>query len=377
MYHLQLKTTFVNRLLAISMFTVFLSAETYAQKQSADVVAEYGENMRMWTVTENNNYRTNIEKICDGKKKTRVSNDFAMALAKKNPIPPNESYMLDSYLNWIDKELFDSLSIECYNYQSVDKSLIEGRTAKETKFAQSDDKEYISCNMIVHGTVSLTSKDLIYIRDGKITKIAKYEEFEDARTGERRVKVDFSDLEDISTLGFTLNHDQHFQAGASIVGQSRMFLFSLDFGFNTDSKKYCKDIMDMTDIMNFKRTQTEYDPKMYVTLTPGLFFKYFSVGCGFGVALLDSKETVSNSQYSKNEQGEWGGISGNNTSETSSCKFMIRPQLKGYIPLGSSCRMSIGVGYDIIPKAKELNGYNVSLGIHFDFDGWDNLFNWW
>ena len=211
-------------------------------------------------------------------------------------------------------------------------------------------------------------KDLFYLQKGKILKITPYEEVVDKVTGKKKVKVDFSDLEDISTLGFTFNHNQHFQAGASIIGQSGLFICSLDFGFNMDSKKYYSDVMNMTDIMNYERTETEYDPKVFITVTQGLFFKYVSVGCGVGVAMFDAdaKETVS-----------IRGTSDNNYFDTSMFKLMIRPQLRGFIPIGRSCKMSIGLGYDILPKAKELNGYNVSIGFHFDFYNWDGLFNWW
>lgn len=361
------------------LFLLFLSSfqiAAFAQSGDMEIVHQFGENLKLWCSTTSIGYRSRIQDKClsDCRVKDEIMVDFA-----RNGGLSIKDYVVPNYLNGFENAMTKGVITVTMNNVRIISSDQQSYSYRNTKEEKARAKRFttVACDIKVRGVLNYDIKDLFYLQKNKIIKITPYEEVIDKETGKRNVKVDFSDLEDMSTLGFTLNHDQHFQAGASIVGQSGMFMLSLDFGFNTDSKKYCTDVMDMSDIMNFKRTETEYDPKMFITLTPGLFFKYFSVGCGFGVAFLDGKETVSDSQYSKNDQGQQGVISGSNMFEISSSKFMIRPQLKGYIPLSNSCRMSVGLGYDILPKAKELNGYNVSLGFHFDFDGWDELFNWW
>ena len=358
------------------LFFMFFHIAAYAQYNDIEAVRQFGENLQLWCSTTNISYRPKIQDKClsDCRVKDEIMVDFV-----RNSGLSIKDYVVPNYLNGFEKAMErGTVVVDMSNVRIISsdqQSYSYGYAKKEGERA----KKYttIACDIKVRGVLNYDIKDLFYLQKGKILKITPYEEVVDKVTGKKKVKVDFSDLEDISTLGFTLNHNQHFQAGASVIGQSGLFICSLDFGFNMDSKNYYSDVMNMTDIMNYERTETEYDPKMFITVTPGLFFKYVSVGCGVGVAMLDGKETISDSNFSQNEKGDWSGTSGNNSFDTSMCKLMIRPQLRGFIPIGRSCKMSIGLGYDILPKAKELNGYNVSIGFHFDFDNWDGLFNWW
>lgn len=359
------------------LFFAFIHIAAYAQYGDMETVRQFGENLQLWCSTTDISYRSKIQDKCLSA--CRVKDEIMVDFARDYGLDIKD-YVVSTYLNGFEKAMdIGTVVVDVSNIRiiSSDQQLYSyGYAKKEEERAKNFTT--IACNIKVRGTLNYDIKDLFYLQKGKILKITPYEEVVDKVTGKRKVKVDFSDLlEDTSTLGFTLNYDQHFQAGASIIGQSGLFICSLDFGFNTDSKKYYSDVMNMIDIMNYKRTKTEYDPKMFITVTPGLFFKYVSVGCGVGFAMLNGKETVSDSEFSQDEQGNWSGIFGSNSSDVFACKLMIRPQLRGFIPLSSSCKMSIGLGYDILPKAKELNGYNVSLGFHFDFDNWDGLFNWW
>lgn len=359
------------------LFFVFFHVTAYAQYGDMEAVRQFGENLKLWCSTSNIKYRPKIQDKClNG---CRVINDIMVDFARNNGLSIKD-YVVPNYLNGFQKAMDQgTVVIDVSNVRIItsdQQSYTYGSVEKEHKLA----KEFttIACDTKVSGVLNYHVKDLFYLRKGKILKITPYEEVIDRSTGKKKVKVDFSDLEDMSTLGFTLNYDQHFQAGASIIGQSGMFICSLDFGFNVDSKKYYSDVMDMTDIMNYKRTETEYSPMMFATVTPGLFFKYVSVGCGVGVAILNSEEMVSQCSYSVDEQGNvFYSYGGQSTSQNTVTKLMIRPQLRGFIPLGRSCKMSIGIGYDILPKAKELNGYNASLGFHFNFDNWNGIFNWW
>lgn len=359
------------------LFFAFFHIAAYAQYGDMEVVRQFGENLQLWCSTTSISYRPKVQEKCPSD--CRVKDEIMVDFARSKGLSI-EDYVVPNYLNCFEEAMGKgTVAVSVSNVRIItsdQQSYTYGSAKKEQKRAKNFTT--IACDIKVSGVLNYDIKDLFYLQKEKILKITPYEEVVDTKTGKKKVKVDFSDLEDMSTLGFTLNYDQHFQAGASIIGQSGLFICSLDFGFNLDSKKYYSDVMEMTDIMNYKRTETEYDPKMFITVTPGLFFKYVSVGCGLGFALLDSKETLSSSSFSVNEQGNLSGSHGSqSSSDYSSTKFMIRPQLRGFIPLGSSCKMSIGVGYDILPKAKELNGYNASIGFHFDFDNWDGLFNWW
>ena len=179
----------------------------------------------------------------------------------------------------------------------------------------------------------------------------------------KNIKSDF-------TFGGGLSYDQHFPLGFSLVGSIKMFMLGLDVGINMDSKKYLVEKMDFKDIMNYKYEKNNYDPLFFAALSPALYFDYISVGCGLGfVAFGEDWET---SNWNTDSDGRSSGSS--QASNASLIKFIARPQIKGYIPLTRSCKLSVGGGYDIIPGFSSLNGFNASLGLQWDIDNWDFLF---
>lgn len=355
------------------------------QSSGESVVRQFGNNLQTWCSTKDTDYRMRARKQCEDA--CRVSDimmkDYA---AKKNiDMSVKENCEVPSYLNIFEDAFgegnvsFSMSNVRTISNQEQSYSFSYGTSTVKQEEKRSKDIITVACDIAVNGTsMNYHIKDLYYIRKGKIAKITPYEEIIDQKTGKKKVKVDFSDIEDTSMLGFTINHDQHFPIGASIIGQSGWFMCSLDFGINLDSKKYLVEKMDMTNIMNYSSNRKEYDPKMFLTLTPAVFLKYVSVGCGVGFVWLDGKEETSERKSKFDDNGNYSGYTGGSTStDAAALKFMLRPQVRGYIPLSSSCNMSIGVGYDIVPKMKDLNGYNVSVGFHFDFDEWEDFFSWW
>lgn len=365
----------------ISILCFFCGLSAFGQSVEEGVVRQFGNNLRDWCSTKDTDYRVRAQKQCSDacRVKDKIMEDFAAnsGLSVKDYVVPN-------YLNGFENALGNgTISITISNVRTIsnyEQSYGVSYSSSFTKEQEKRSKNFVTvaCDIIVTGVMNYQIKDLYYIKRGKIVKITPYEEETDPTTGKKKVKVDFSDLEDTSMLGFSINHDQHFPVGASIIGQSGWFMCSLDFGINLDSKKYLIEKMDITNIMNYNSTRTEYDPKMFLSLTPAVFLKYISVGCGIGFVWLDGKEETSERKTTFNDDGSYSGYTGGSTStDAATVELMLRPQLRGYIPLSRSSNMSIGIGYDIIPKLKDLNGYNVSIGFHFDFDEWGDLFSWW
>lgn len=365
----------------ISILCLLCGLSTFGQSAEESVVRQFGSNLSYWCSTKDTDYRMRAQKQCTDacRVKDKIMEDFAVnsGLSVKDYVVPN-------YLNGFENALGNgTISISISNVRTISNQEQSYGVSNNSSFNKEEERRSknfvtVACDITVTGAINYHIKDLYYIKKEKIVKITPYEEVKDEKTGKKKVLVDFSDLEDTSMLGFSINHDQHFPIGASIIGQSGWFMCSLDFGLNLDSKKYLKEKMNLNNIMNYSYTQTEYDPKMFLMLTPAVFLKYISVGCGIGFVWLDSKEVTSEKKTTFNNDGSYSGYTGGSTStDAATVEFMLRPQIKGYIPLSSSCNMSIGVGYDIIPKIKDLNGYNFSIGFHFDFEEWENLFNWW
>lgn len=323
---------------------------------------EYGESMKQWSATGDYLYRETIVRICDGIKSTRVADEIAMDLAYKNGQPENISYELNSYLNWIDKVMSQGISIEISDYNVVSRYEIEGSNAHETKYAQESDKYYVSCRVKIRGALSYDVYDLICMRNNKITKIAKYE-----KSG-NKVKVNFSDIDfdvdDDQMIGFSYNYAKNFPIGVSATYSISNFMISLDFGLNTSNDKTVSEKLNMTNVLNYDYKKTEFDPKMYFTITPAYYMKYFSVGCGLGGLLLDRTKIESSCS---------GDTSANGLSQTEVSegvvKFMLRPVIKGYIPVNDNkWAISAGVGYDIVFGYKKMNGINFSVGLLFNIE---------
>lgn len=357
----------------IITLTLFWICNTiYGQPYEARIVSNFGNFLTEWCNTGDIDNRESAQKLCASG--CRVNDQLMIDFARKDGLSI-KNYVIPKYLNGF-QDAIDKGNV------NVRFTYIRPVSKEEFLYTQSENKNKkmeSECQLVVYkinatGALNYDVSDLFYIHKGKIVKIDSYNEEVDTRTGKRRVKVDFSDIEDTEMLGFTINHDQHFPIGASIVGQFSWFMCSLDVGINMDSKTYISDKAIMTDILNYERTKSQYDPKFFMTLTPAVFFKYVSVGCGLGIVYLGGTEEHSELSTKVPSASNNLNVTGStNTSETSTLKLMVRPQLKGYIPLSSSCNMSLGVGYDIVPKMKELNGYSFSIGFHFDFDGWESL----
>lgn len=168
------------------------------------------------------------------------------------------------------------------------------------------------------------------------------------------------------TSGVSLNYDQNFQLGLSYVRSYKCLMLGIDVGANLDSKKYHFEKMVFGDILNYNYDSYDYDPWLYCTLTPSFYYDFLSVGCGFGFVYLGGDHFSSSSSALAGGKPSYSSSNG----EASLFKFMIRPQIKGYIPITEKCKLSIGVGYDVIPGFSNLNGINASLGFHWDVENW-------
>lgn len=314
--------------------------------QGLSTAKEYGESMKQWSVTENDRYRSTIERICDGKKSTRIADDIAMDLAYKNGVPSNISYMLDSYLNWIEKAMMKGINIEFLDYKVVNRSEIEGSTYLETKYARETDKDYVSCRIKISGSLSYDVYDLICMRDGKITKIAKYE-----KSG-NRVKVDFSDLVSEHSVEVSWGYSSHYPLNLAIHTNMSYFNIGLEYGQN-----FSEELLYSKNHTNFATSRVE-GKYFYILGTPGVYARYASVDCGLGSVFTKYKyESVYSSENKTNAY------------------FMMKPKVTFHIPIpfGISHReeklyISPHVAYQYVPKFSKLNCWEFGVGVRFRFE---------
>ena len=171
--------------------------------------------------------------------------------------------------------------------------------------------------------------------------------------------------QDEQSFGLTYNYGQHFPVGLSLNYGFSLFMVSLDYSFNFDKDKYVSFDNGTAGADNYKKVTL--DPKNYMTITPQFYLKYFSVGCGVGCLFLDkeveTKTTISSSSESSS-------TSQSTTSATSDMayKLMIRPTIKGFIPINDNFSIMLSAGYDYCFDFKEKNGFNAGVGLQWIFD---------
>lgn len=115
------------------------------------------------------------------------------------------------------------------------------------------------------------------------------------------------------------------------------------------------------------------------TVTPGLFYKYVSLDCGFGKIWTKTSriDTYKYTYGTSSSTGE-GGTSITTSTSTDTTKkelveiknnyFAIKPGLSGIIPLRDDLSIVLGASYRICPKNKEMNGFECSIGLAFLID---------
>lgn len=346
--------------LMIILLLGFFALGIQAQKGEY-AVRNFGANMQSWGQTSKLEYQKKLQKLCDGAKSVRVCDEIVESLAPKNGYAVNgSSYFLETYLNCLIKEIKKGIHIQYSNFKTIN--------VGETTVYDTRGLELIACNIVISGAVNYNVKDLFYVRNGKISKIDKYEEIVDKHTGKRKVKVDLSDIDfDEETIGLTYNYGQHFNIGASISYAIPWFMVSFDFGLANKMDAVTSTKVEMTDIMNYTITTTSLKPKMFFTITPALNLKYIAVGCGVGVLYMKGNE-MSKFSYGKSYTGGYSYGSSTSESDAEKLKFMLRPSIKGFIPLSDEWSLVVGAGYDYAFKYKKCNGFNFSLGFQYSLD---------
>lgn len=219
------------------------------------------------------------------------------------------------------------------------------------------------------GEVQNEYKDKFFINriNDKICRIDVCEL--DYTSGKQKIKVDFSDLKDETTLGVSANYSKNWPISFSGSYSVGFFMISADFGIDTDHNQIVQNRLYMNDVLNYTQENITYDPCYYITITPSVYLKYFSIGCGTGVMV--SQKTIKRSNAYYNYEGndsfntEKYHYGTNGGSSKPYCSFMLRPNIKGYIPLSDEWSLTVNASYDWVMDIKMKNGLSFGLGFQY------------
>lgn len=344
---------------------LLLPCELFAQKYEMNKVESMAYSMEKWVSTDAYEDRLELEQFFDNKS-FRISDDLIMQLAQKYDNTGIKSYELADFLNWLEKEMNKqprNFKIRISNITYISPDKFEDKDNKKARGFQ-----FYSCDITTSGSFVCSSKDMIVVRNDAVINIQPYVE-----TTNHKIKIDFDDfINSYESVGVTYNYGQYFPIGASFnySFEDIPFMLSVDVGVNLDKDKYVTDRIMMKDLLNFTRVKTEYDPLFYMTLTPQAYFKYFAVGCGVGMLYMKGdRETI----ISKDNKYEMGTVSVTSrdfstlSEEKDKYKPMIRPVIKGFIPVSDDWYISVSAGYDYVFGYKEKNGFNFGLGLQWTY----------
>lgn len=220
------------------------------------------------------------------------------------------------------------------------------------------------------GASNFNENDLFVLVNGKIAKIQDYQVGVE-KNGRRKLRIDLSGLdldweleEENGSMGLTYNYSKAFPVGVSFYGSKWKFMASVDFGMNFNKDIYTTRKVDFNNLMDYKITYGEFDPKYYVTVTPSFYLKYFSVGWGVGMLILKGKETIYERNYQTDGNGNPVVTIGGSTiyEDVEKAKFMMRPNIRGFIPCNDLFAITVSVSYNWIQGYKEMSGIDFGVG---------------
>lgn len=357
------------------------------------IVQCFGNNMAQWCNTKNKNFREAALKLCHDSNRCMVIDDMMKAENQKGEKLSNKHFQIPLYMNIFQTAFMSGdVSFTMSDIKEVPFENICIENLKKSNEEIAKKFVYVSCNIQIDGILNYKLRDVFAINEDKIYHISAYKE-----TADNKIVIDeiFKDaleewrkkqeLENVKRLkendrlindyfkrdgfGLTFNYSKHFPIGGSLfyAWDTAPVLLSLDMGYSNKKTEYIIDKEEMADNINYKSSKKTVNPKWYMTITPHVYFKYFAVGCGFGTLIMEGEEEISEYHYtsSSNEMNSSSGVTVTTTEDCNVYKFMIRPTIKGFIPLDRDDTWSIVVsaGYDWVFGYKEKNGLNVGLGI--------------
>lgn len=320
------------------------------------VIEGYCNNTKMWTYTRKREHRKVLTSIIASKRNTIVQTKLHKRV--RNEIKEDSiksHYKFETYIANIEKWLenktffFDIINIETL---TDDEILIQTQRKDINKIK--DENAFYKGRLHIRDTLNIQKnvkkKDVyeeLYVVDKNNNRVVTIVDF--VLNNDKKVIFNLADLEDNKTFGASINYSPNWPFSLSASYSSGYFMIGLDGGFNTDHDQVVQKILTMQNILNYQKETISYDPQWYITATPSLYLKYLSVGCGAGI--MYSERNIDPLKKGKNRLYH--------------ISFMLRPTIKGYIPLNDEWFLTVNTSYDWAMDLKIKNGMSFGLGLQY------------
>ncbi len=154
----------MKRIFLLILFSLTISNIVNADTTPQSIVVSFGKYMSEWCKTEDISYREKIEALCNGNKKCRVEDKIHADFQKKQGLTDYSTFVLDSYLNMFQSLMQEGLRFDLTNVELVSQdNMPDGQTLS-----------FITADIVVSGQLNHKVKDIILVRDDKISGIYSY-----------------------------------------------------------------------------------------------------------------------------------------------------------------------------------------------------------
>ena len=103
-------------------------------------------------------------------------------------------------------------------------------------------------------------------------------------------------------------------------------------------------------------------------MSAGYAMKYFAVSYGFGEAFLSGDNVINAMSTSTNSDGSLSYSGYRTTLQEYKRKFIMRPNIRGFIPCGNGYGIALSLSYLWVPSYKQMNSFEFGVGINVPFN---------
>lgn len=340
----------------LSLLFLIFGISTFGQTMDESVVREFGNNIQNMCSTQDFIYFDRAQKLCTEacRVKDKIMEDFIRNSGVKGDLV--QTY-LQGFHNARKKGV---LNINFRNVRTIKKSEQAysshyGASTSRTGEQYVKNFTTVACEIITNGALTYHIQDLYYVLKGHIVKITPYEEIIDQRTGEKKVKVDFSDLVDLVEIdvdrhGFRYGYSKLTPWNFSLVEnleKNGNFGYTLQIGL-------LGGLLEPAYRVNDGERTNIYRVHGYIVVGPNISIPYLTLNCGLGFMLF--RKTIV-------EQNNYNDVTIKNTQG----RFMAKPTLALDIPITDEVYIGPYAGYNFVLGQKDLNTWEFGLGIQWEW----------
>lgn len=296
----------------------------------------------------------------------QISNLLVQELAKHNNIVPNNDFLFDDFMSWLE--------IEKRNSKAFNIEISEIKEIPKTKINNPDNnKQYVRCKIKVSSQpknnesrhcIDITSFDRIEVSNHMIEYITTYEGEVNPSFWDKL----WEDVRNSNGLGVVYEYGKDYPVNVSLAYSTSLFMFGLDFGKANEDNIITTQKVNFTDLLNYKITKGEYTPKYYLTLTPAIYMKFISIGWGVGALSLEGKTQIEGMATKVNGNDVSYSNLDKNKDPDKKTRFFMRPNVKLYIPCGEYFSIITSASYNWTCGSKDLSGLSYGLGLRYNFE---------